>query len=233
MHLFDDPQLQCKLDRIRMICFDVDGTLIDDHGGSANIWESLHRAFGVTEEENRKRVDHFFSGRITYAEWVDVDVGHWQLLGVTRADMLEVINRLGPVKGAPEAVANLSARGYKLAVISGSIDLGLETIFPGHPFKPVYINRIEFDANGLICGWRATPFDLARKESALRLIAEEAEMDLEQCAFVGDNFNDVTAVQSAGVGIAIASKCPELTAVCDIHLEERCLDPLNDIFPGF
>jgi len=160
---FDDPQLQCKLSRIRLVCFDVDGTLIDDHGGQANIWESLHRAFGVSEAISRQRHDDFRSGRISYAEWVDLDVGHWQTLGVTRADMLQVIQRLAPVHGARQAVADLLSRGYKLAVISGSIDLGLQTVFPDHPFHPVYINRIHFAGDGTISGWEATPFDLCEK----------------------------------------------------------------------
>lgn len=232
MHHFDDPLLQCKLGRIRLVCFDVDGTLIDDHGGAANIWESLHRAFGVSEETNRQRFADFRDGKMSYSEWVDVDVGQWQSLGVTRSDMLRVINQLAPVKNAPETVETLSRRGYKLAVISGSIDLGLETLFPDHPFQPVYINKIEFADHGGIARWHATPFDLAHKETALQLIARQAGLALDQCAFVGDNFNDVSAAQAAGVSIAVASKCENLTAICDVHLADRCLAPLLDLFPG-
>jgi HAD superfamily phosphoserine phosphatase-like hydrolase len=232
MHLFDHPHLQCKLDKVRLLCFDVDGTLIDDHGGHANLWESLHRAFGVTEEERRRIADDFFSGRITYADWVDLDVGRWQALGVTRNDMLDVIRQLQPVRDAPETIAILAARGYRLAVISGSIDLGLEALFPQHPFDPVLINRIVFDPQGRIAHWHATPFDLSDKEKGLQMIAAEAGVSLQECAFFGDNFNDVAAVKAAGIGIAVASKCEDLTRECDLHIADRCLAPLKAWFQG-
>ena len=226
------PRLSAKLARIRLICFDVDGTLIDDEGGDANIWHAIHRSCGLPGNVNGDRFAAFLEGRITYSDWVDLDVGDWQRHGLTRADILRVVRQLRLMPGARQTVAELRRRGYKLGVISGSLDIGIETLFPDHPFNDLFINRIRFDADERIAGWEATSFDLNHKEEALRLIAEREGLSLGQCAFVGDNFNDVAVARAAGVAVALAPKCEELRAIADLHLPAPDLRPLLDYFPG-
>jgi len=217
-----DPQR-----RVDLVCFDVDGTLIK-HPEDKVIWQVLNRAFLGDDSVNTNRFARYRAGEITYAEWVALDVGEWQRLGVTRQQMVDALGDLRLVTGARETLSILQERGYKLAVISGTLDISLDTLFPDHPFADVFCNRVHFGEDGRITGWSATPYDMEGKAHALEMIAKREGLPLERCAFVGDHRNDLAAAQIAGLAIAFDPKSPELEAIADAII--RSAD-LQDILP--
>lgn len=213
--------------RVDLVCFDVDGTLIK-HPENKVVWQVLNQRFLGDDSVNADRFARYRSGEITYAEWVALDVGEWQRLGVTREQMVDALGELRLVTGARETLSVLKERGYKLAVISGTLDISLETLFPDHPFADVFCNRIHFGEDGHITGWTATPYDMEGKAQALKMIAAREGFPLERCAFVGDHHNDLAAAQVAGLAIAFDPKSPELEEVADAVI--RSAD-LQDILP--
>jgi phosphoserine phosphatase len=215
----------------KRICFDVDGTLIDDVDGTLNIWKKIHLRMGISEEENDRRLAMFRRGEMTYAEWVDLDVGDWKDLGLTKDVMLSVVGEMALMPGTRDAVEELQRRGYRLAIISGSLDIGIESLFPGHPFDPVFINRIHFRSDGTISHWEATPFDMEHKSLALRDVAHRDGLSPAECAFVGDNFNDVDVARAAGFSVAFNSKSPELDAVAHQVIREKDMRRILPFFP--
>ena len=216
---------------IKVICFDVDGTLLDDGDGSINIWNQIHQRAGTPQEENDRRFEQFMSGGMTYAEWVDIDIRGWQEQGIARDVFESVVSEMSLMPGARECAFELADRGYGLGVISGSLNIGIESLFPDHPFDPVYINGIFFGEDGLVSRWEATPFDLQDKPTGLRLLAEEKGVGVEECAFIGDNFNDVDAAAAAGFSIAFNSKSEALDAVADVIIREKDLRQVLEHFP--
>jgi HAD superfamily phosphoserine phosphatase-like hydrolase len=213
--------------RVDLVCFDVDGTLVK-HPENKVIWQVLNQRFLGDDSVNIQRFQAYRSGEITYAQWVDLDVGEWQKLGVTRDQVVDAIGELRLVEGARETLDVLQERGYKLAVISGTLDIGLDTLFPDHPFDDVFCNRIEFGDDGFISGWQATPYDMEGKARALRMIADREELPLERCAFVGDHHNDLDAARAAGLAIAFDPKSPELIEAADAVVRSH---DLQDILP--
>jgi len=198
--------------RYQLIAFDVDGTLVDSADRKV-VWQLLNARFGGDETLNVSRFQAYLRQEITYAEWVDLDVRQWVAAAATRAQISEVIcAHLRLVPGAREAVDTLRARGYRLAVISGTLDLTLELLFPEHPFEEVFTNRIWFDDGGLIAGWEATPYDMEGKAHALAAIAERMGVPLAATVFVGDNVNDLQVMALAGLAIAFEPKHPSVTA---------------------
>ena len=135
---------------------------------------------------------------------------------------------LALVEGARETLQALKSAGVRLAVISGTLDLLLDTLFPDHPFDEVYTNRIAFDPDGRISHWHATPFDMDGKGVALRAIAMRENIPLARCAFVGDHANDIPATRLAGFSIAFNPKSKELEALASVVVRSR---DLRDILP--
>ncbi len=84
---------------IELICFDVDGTLVK-HPDDMVIWEVLNIRFGGNREANRRRYDMYHSGKITYDEWVALDVGDWVSAGATREEVLQSVAEFSLVEGA-------------------------------------------------------------------------------------------------------------------------------------
>jgi phosphoserine phosphatase len=216
---------------IRYVCFDLDGTLLDDGDGSVSVWSQIHRKAGTPDQENIRRFEMFMRGEISYVQWVDIDIGEWQRAGLTREGILLAVKEMRLMPGARETVAELENRGYRLAVISGSLNVGLDALFPDHPFDPVFVNRVFFDGDGLISRWEATTFDMREKSEGLRMLAREREVSLEECAFVGDNFNDVDVASAAGFSVAFNSKSEGLDAVADVVIREKDLSLLLAHFP--
>jgi len=187
--------------RFDLVAFDVDGTLVT-HPERKTIWEVLNRRFLGDDTVNAERHDAVRNGRMSYAEWVALDVQGWHDAGATQGDILEAIGSLRLVPGAQETVEALKHSGASLRVMSGTVDVVLDSLFPGHPFDEVYTNRIAFDDNGRISGWTATPFDMEGKGVALRTIAYRERIPLTRCAFVGDSSNDVHIARVAGFTVA-------------------------------
>lgn len=210
-----------------LIAFDVDGTLVCGPGGWT-VWEVLNDKFTGTAEENKKRYALYLEGKLSYADWVALDVTSWRDAGARREDLIEGFGRLQLIDGVPETLSELERLGSRLVAISGTLDLMLNTVYPGHPFEEVYANHIGFDESGRITHWEATPFDMAGKAEALRAVALRAGIPLARCAFVGDSGNDVWISRTAGFAIAFNPRSEELERIAGAVVRS---DDLRDILP--
>lgn len=205
--------------RFDLVCFDVDGTLVTHPRGKV-VWQILNERFAGQRDVNEERFLRYSGGEITYAEWVALDIGDWAAAGARKEEVVEAIGALRLVDGARETLRALKDAGSRLAVISGTLDVCLDVLFPDHPFDEVFTNRIRFAEDGSIAGWDATPFDMDGKALALETIAAREGIPLERTAFVGDHANDVAAARSAGFAVAFNCKSEELAAVADVVVHD-------------
>jgi len=192
-----------------LVCFDVDGTLVR-HPTNKVIWEVLNQRFTGSDAINRERHRMFRNGEITYVRWVELDVSGWIAAHATHDQVVEVVREFEVCDGAWEMMHTLKREGCLMALVSGTLNVVIETLFPDHPFDDVYSNGLEFDAEGRLCGWRATPFDLDGKPDALRELSARHRVPLDRIAFVGDGENDVPVVGVAGRVVAFNPRSTEL-----------------------
>lgn len=217
---------------IRAIVFDVDGTLVE-HPEGKTIWQLVNERYAGGGLLNRARMDAFRRGEITYAEWVALDVGDWATHGVGRETIESIVRtELRPVPGALDAVAALHDRGYPLALVSGTLNVTVDLLLAGLPFVFRYTNRIWFDRDGRIRRWKATRYDGEGKARALERISARLGLTCEECAFVGDHWNDLAALRRAGLGIAYRPKDDAVRAAAGVVIDEGPLTRLLDWFPG-
>jgi len=203
--------------RYPLVAFDLDGTLAQ---GAEFVWSLLHEGFGVDAERRAWARDAFFARQITYREWFATDLELLAAQGATRQGMLELFRRVTPTPGAREVLHQLRQEGRKLAILSGSVDLLLEHLFPGFAFDHVLINRLHFAADGTIAGGVPTAFDLERKADGLAELARREGLALAQCAFLGDHENDLAVLRAAGLGIAFNPRTPRVVAAADAAITE-------------
>lgn len=215
--------------RYDLICFDVDGTLVR-HPSGLVIWEVLNLKYGGSKDVNRFRYQMYCEGRLSYERWVQLDVSSWIENGATETDIVEAVREFSLFDGARETVHELKRRGYALGVISGTLNVVLDTLFPDHPFDEVYTNKIFFDGGGRLAGWEATRFDSHGKPEALRDMARRRDLPLSRTAFVGDGENDVPLLGVVGYFAAFRPRSRELVERADVVLQEDELPRLLDVF---
>jgi HAD superfamily PSPase-like hydrolase len=212
-----------------LICFDVDGTLIE-HPSGLIIWELLSIKFGGSQEINRQRYDRYRAGEMDYDKWVELDVTDWMKEGATKDQILDVVKEFKPNDGAVETVTALKDKGYPLAVVSGSLNVVIETLFPDMPFDDMYTNHIYFDQNGRLSGWKATPFDIYGKPVALEALAKKYNTTTERIAFIGDGENDVPLLDTVGFFVAFNPRSEELEKRADRVIRNESMIRLLDYF---
>ncbi len=199
-----------------LIAFDVDGTLVDD---TVFIWKTLHDHFDTDPDRRRQAYADYFSGRITYSDWFFNDIALMRERGATRARIEEVVAGMRLTGGVPETLGALRKAGARLVIISGTLEVVVRQFELTPWFDEIYLNRFEYDDDGLLVGGTPTPYDVGEKATGLRHIAQANGVPMERTAFIGDNFNDVSIADAAGFSIAFNCKSDELAAVADLEIE--------------
>jgi phosphoserine phosphatase len=210
-----------------LVCFDVDGTLIDD---TIFIWQTLHDKLLTDPLEREKWSQAYWSGKISYAEWARKDVDMWMAKNVGRSEIEKAMSDLHPMQNTIPTLTVLKNLQHCLGIISGSLDIALTKAIPEfeHFFSYVYLNKLIFDYNGKLIGIKPTPFDIEHKATGLIKMAEEAGIPLQNTVYIGDNFNDIEVAKTAGCSIAFNCKSEDLEIVSD-HVVPGT--DLSDIIP--
>ena len=208
--------------KYKLVCFDVDGTLIDNVKFS---WNIFHDYFKVDMERRENARNDFFSGKISYLQWAQHDISMWKEKGARKQDFLKAIEHLSLMNGAMETLQELKKNNLKLAIISGSMNILLEKFIPNYNefFDDVFLSKIYFGEDGKITSIEPTEFDIEKKAEALKQIAKRENIRLEECVFVGDYLNDLKVIQEAGLGIAFNCKHDELKKAADVVIEKKDL----------
>ena len=81
-----------------LVVFDIDGTLVL-HPENKTIWEVLNRRFTGDDGMNKERFAAYKAGRMSYAEWVTMDVSGWRDAGATREQMVAAMDCLTLIPG--------------------------------------------------------------------------------------------------------------------------------------
>ena len=208
--------------KYKLVCFDVDGTLIDNVRFS---WQIFHDYFDTDQELREGAKKSFFDGKISYLNCAEHDINMWREKGAKKEDFFKAIEDLKLMNGAMETLQELKKNNLKLAIISGSINLLVEKFIPNYNefFDDIFLSKIYFDEDGNITKVDATRFDMDKKAEALKQIAKREKIKLKECVFVGDYLNDVKVLQEAGLGIAFNCKEDRVKKIADVVIEKKDL----------
>jgi phosphoserine phosphatase len=187
----------------RLICFDMDSTLIqaeciDRLAERAGVGDQVK---AITERAMRGEIDFIesFTERVALLKGLDVSV------------MQEIAEQLPITEGVDRLMFVLKRYGYKIAILSGGFTFFGNYLKQRYGIDYVYANELEV-ADGKLTGrYVGDVVDGKRKAELLRLIAQVENVDLAQTIAVGDGANDLPMLSAAGLGIAFHAK-PKVVA---------------------
>ena len=183
----------------RLICFDMDSTLIqteciDELADRAGVGAEVR---AITESAMRGEIDfkESFTRRVALLKGLDVSV------------MKDIAEHLPITEGVDRLMTILKRYGYKIAILSGGFTYFGEYLQRRYGIDYVYANELEIDDNGKLTGrYVGEIVDGHRKAELLKLIAQVEKVNLAQTIAVGDGANDWPMISEAGLGIAFHAK---------------------------
>ncbi len=187
----------------RLICFDMDSTLIeteviDELAIKAGVGDQVK---AITESAMRGEIDftESFRQRVALLKGLDVSV------------MREIAENLPITEGVERLMFVLKSYGYKVAILSGGFTYFGNYLKEKFGLDYVYANELEVENGKLTGRYVGEVVDGKRKAELLRLIAQVEKVDIAQTIAVGDGANDLPMLGIAGLGIAFHAK-PKVTA---------------------
>ncbi|MDN4753318.1 phosphoserine phosphatase SerB [Porphyromonadaceae bacterium W3.11] len=183
----------------RLICFDMDSTLIrteviDELAERAGVGAEVK---AITESAMRGEIDftESFTQRCALLKGLDVRV------------MKEIAENLPIMDGLERTMKILKKVGFKVGILSGGFTYFGKYLQDRFGFDYVYANELEIDSDGKLTGrYIGEVVDGRRKAELLKLIAQVEKVDIRQTVAVGDGANDLPMLTTAGLGIAFHAK---------------------------
>lgn len=182
----------------RLICFDMDSTLIqteciDELAERAGVGEQVRT---ITERAMRGEIDfkESFTERVALLKGLDESV------------MKEIAENLPITEGVERLMFVLKHYGYKIAILSGGFTYFGEYLKQRFGIDYVYANELEVENGKLTGRYLGEIVDGKRKAELLRLLAQVEKVDIAQTIAVGDGANDLPMLSTAGLGIAFHAK---------------------------
>jgi phosphoserine phosphatase len=209
---------------IELAVFDLDGVIYDIppyEETSSKIgpssWNVLFSRLGIYDQhEQLKR--KFISGEFkSYIEWSTAACEALKEFGLRKGIFEGIINTRQMAPNAQYVVDELHRNGIKVATISGSFGslskkakrvLGLDAYV-------AHCNLL-FDSQGVLTAWKLERCDYAHKPSSLRRLAKRFRIGVDRCAYIGHEVNDIQALRTAGLGIALNATKESVIKAADV-----------------
>jgi len=203
------------------VIFDLDGTLVRYHGVDfESSWSAIAAAAGVADR-SRQLLRHYFPRKEAYAEWVSEEAKLLKGISVSL-----VAQKLFPppyAHGVVQAVAQLRGR-YTMGILSSGVDLVADHVAQDLDLSFAWANRLAV-SDGSFTGISETVVDLWSKGEVLDRLAAERGWALQRVCFVGDNVNDLPALERVGLAIAANPKDARLRDVADHVIDDFAVLP--------
>jgi len=236
--------------KLKLVIFDVDGTLIKTYSS----WQHLHEHLG-TWNRGRRHAEQFQRGNITYTEWAQLDSSLWKDIPLQLAQQLinripyvdgtreviptslwkdtplqlaqQSINRIPYVDGTREVIPTLRKAGLKVVLLSAGLSLVINRISKEIHVDDSLANEL-IVKNNFLTGHVKVNVSFNNKHKAIQPILQKFDAKLSQCAAVGDDETMIPLFKKVGLRIAFNPRNKLVEEHADVVIKSN---DLREVLP--
>jgi HAD superfamily phosphoserine phosphatase-like hydrolase len=188
-----------KNDLITAIIFDIDGTL-----SSEVSWLKLTEGLGASVEKHSEIFEKYSKRKISYSKAKGNLIKLWQATKNANYDyMTKMFTSWKLKEDAHEVISFLSSR-YKIAIISGSVDLYVKIVADKLHIANWYANtELEWDRRGNLVDFHYFRNQDRKKLSQYRHFKKKYSLTNKDCAIIGDGDNELLLFKRAKTSILV------------------------------
>jgi len=215
----------------KIVVFDLDGTLFDKPWESksdkvaVSTWDLVFKELGIYDLHEKLKKIYVNGGFRSYMEWGEMDCCTLAARKLDKQTFMRIINSRPFIGGVRETFRVLKENKIITGAVSGSFEelalrakreLGIDQVL-AHC-------RLEFDEKtGLLKDWRLFATDYTDKIKFVTYMANLYKVKLAQCAYVGDDVNDIRVFGRVGLSIAFNATKPKVKEAAKIVVEGKDL----------
>ena len=193
---FEDQEF--KVSDFSLIVFDMDSTLIN-----CEVIDELAREVNM-QNEVAQITESAMRGELDFGQSLHKRLS--LLKGAPSSILSKVLDAIDYNPGAKRLISKLQSLGYKTAIISGGFSFFTEHIKNSLSIDYAFANVLEI-SNGILTGKiENCPLDGKMKNSLMKKLAVDLNIDLRRVIAVGDGANDIPMISNSGLGIAFRAK---------------------------
>lgn len=188
-----------SIDLIKVIIFDIDGTLTDEVS-----WLKLTESLGASRSRHEQIYNEFKEGKLPYTEAKAQLIKLWLSTGNANRSSLSNIFLSWKLRDDAEEIVKYLKTKYTVILISGSVDLYVETIAKKLDISDWYANTtLIWDDEREICDFDYKVDQAETKLSHLDSYLASSGYTKENCLIIGDGENDIALFEALPFGILI------------------------------
>lgn len=178
-------------------------------------WLILSEGLGWSSKEALDIFNQARKGEISFIDAERIFTTTYQKSGkANKPSIEEIFNNVEIKEGAKDLISYLKEKGFRIYLVSGAIDIYVESVAEKLGVDGFYANStLEFDNKGVLqkINYRDNQGEV--KVEQLKVLVRKLGTNTDQVVFVGDSENDIEVFKVTKHGIAIHSSSEKLKRV--------------------
>ena len=201
------------MSQIRLVVFDMDGTIIEPRSS----WAMIHEHFGT---DNTEMLQLYIDHKISDKDFVKADIQLWNSKSDKPVDekyINSILDKAKPRKGAEELIANLHKANVKTIILSGGIQFLADKWARKWNMDGALANELIDDKNGNLTAIIKSSGH--NKGPVMEKMIEKYNLEKNEIAAIGDTMVDIPTFERAGLSVAVNTEDERVITKADYHLK--------------
>jgi phosphoserine phosphatase len=199
--------------QIKLVVFDMDGTIIEPRSS----WAMIHEHFGT---DNTEMLQLYIDHKISDKEFVKADIELWNSKSDKPVDekyINSILDKAKARKGAEELITSLHENNIKTIILSGGIQYLADKWAKKWNMSEALANDLIDDKYGNLTAIINSSGH--NKGPVMEKMIEKYKCEKNEIAAVGDTIVDVPTFERAGLSIAVNTNDERVISRANYHLK--------------